>query len=68
MGAFKMLNPLAAIVDYPNLWRYVRELYTLSRCGRTVNMQHNQRHYVQSIPPITPSAGVGGRQGLDQLT
>ena len=51
------------IVDYPNLWAYVRRLYNHSHVNRhvnqgiksTVNMVHIKRHYYYSHDTINPT-------------
>jgi len=49
---------LRRIVDYPNLWRYTREIYHLPGVANTVNMQHIKQHYYQSHPTINPTGIV----------
>ncbi len=56
VGHFKC--NLRRVVDYPNLWRYVRELYLFPGVAETVNMQHIKGHYYQSHPTINPSGVV----------
>ncbi|MDJ0508872.1 MAG: glutathione S-transferase family protein [Crocosphaera sp.] len=46
------------IVDYPNLWRYVRELYNFPKVAETVNFQHIKGHYYQSHKTINPTGVV----------
>ncbi|MGK7940323.1 MAG: glutathione S-transferase family protein [Crocosphaera sp.] len=46
------------IVDYPNLWRYVRELYNFPQVAATVNFKHIKEHYYQSHQTINPSRVV----------
>ena len=36
---------LRRIVDYPNLWGYLRELFQMPGIADTVNMDHIKRHY-----------------------
>lgn len=43
------------IIDYPNLWGYVRELYQWPSISKTVNMDHIVRHYHYSHNTINPS-------------
>lgn len=33
------------IVDYPNLWRYLKEMYNMKKVKKTVNMDHIKRTY-----------------------
>ncbi|MEM1240823.1 MAG: glutathione S-transferase family protein [Cyanobacteria bacterium P01_H01_bin.26] len=42
------------IVDYPNLWGYVRELYQMPGIAETVNFSHIKCHYYQSHRAINP--------------
>jgi putative glutathione S-transferase len=43
------------IVDYPNLWNYLRELYQMPGIADTVNMDHIKRHYYTSHETINPN-------------
>ncbi|MCT0248304.1 glutathione S-transferase family protein [Synechococcus sp. CS-205] len=63
VGHFKC--NLRRIVDYPNLWRYVRELYRFPGVAETVNMQHIKGHYYQSHPTINPSGVVPAGPVID---
>lgn len=65
----------ARIVDYPNLWGYLRELYQWPGVRDTVNFDHIVRHYHYShdtlnpnrIIPINPTPdfeAAHGRQAL----
>lgn len=49
---------LRRIVDYPNLWRFTREVYHLPGVAGTVNMQHIKGHYYQSHRTINPTGIV----------
>ena len=42
------------IVDYPNLWGYVRELYQWPGVRDTVNFDHIVRHYHYSHETVNP--------------
>ena len=44
----------ARIVDYPNLWAYLRELYQWPGVAETVNFDHIVRHYHHSHRTINP--------------
>ena len=66
---------LRRIVDYPNLWGYVRDLYQYRGAGETVNFDHIKRHYYYThgeinptrIVPIGPQLDLTvphGREGL----
>jgi putative glutathione S-transferase len=46
------------IVDYPNLWGYVRELYQMSNVSDTVHLDHIKRHYYQSHEAVNPTGIV----------
>ena len=65
------------IVDYPNLWGYLRDLYQIDGIAETVNLDHIKRHYYMThdeinptrivpIGPIPDFASPHGRQSLDQ--
>jgi len=43
------------IVDYPNLWNYLRELYQVPGIADTVNLDHIKRHYYMSMTAINPT-------------
>ena len=43
------------IIDYPNLYRYMRELYQLDGISSTVNFDHIKRHYYMTHPEINPT-------------
>ncbi|GFE50445.1 glutathione-dependent reductase [Roseobacter cerasinus] len=42
------------LIDYPNLWAYVRDLYQTSGVTETVNFAHIIRHYHYSHETINP--------------
>jgi putative glutathione S-transferase len=42
------------IVDYPNLWGYVRDLYQTPGVAETVNIEYYKRHYYGSHKTINP--------------
>ncbi|MGZ2259135.1 glutathione S-transferase family protein [Roseobacter sp. A03A-229] len=42
------------LIDYPNLWAYVRDLYQTPGVGETVNFAHIIRHYHYSHETINP--------------
>lgn len=46
------------IVDYPNLFAYMRELYQWPQVASTVNMQHIKDHYYRSHGTINPTGIV----------
>lgn len=45
---------LRRIVDYPNLWGYLRDLYQQPAFRRTCNLDHIKRHYYMSHPGVNP--------------
>ncbi|MCH8491755.1 MAG: glutathione S-transferase family protein [Idiomarina sp.] len=46
------------IVDYPNLWGFVRDLYQVEGVAETVNMYHIKTHYYVSHDMINPTGVV----------
>lgn len=49
---------LRQLVDYPNLWAYVRELYQWPGVSATVDMTHIKGHYYRSHHGINPTGIV----------
>jgi putative glutathione S-transferase len=49
---------LRRIVDYPNLWDYVRDLYQTPGVAETVSLDHIKRHYYASHLNINPTGIV----------
>ena len=47
---------LRRIVDYPNLWGYLRDLYQFRDVAATVNFDHIKRHYYRTHPRNQPDA------------
>lgn len=43
------------IVDYPNLWNYLKELYQFPGVRETCNLDHIKRHYYKSHPKVNPT-------------
>lgn len=43
------------IVDYPNLWGYLRDLYQLPGIAPTVKLDHIKQHYYRSHESINPT-------------
>ena len=43
------------IVDYPNLWNYLKELYQHPQIKPTCNLDHIKRHYYMSQTQINPT-------------
>jgi len=46
---------LRRIVDYPNVWGYLRDLYHVDRVSQTVNFDHVKRHYYMTHGELNPS-------------
>jgi putative glutathione S-transferase len=46
------------IVDYPNLWNYLRELYQVPGVAETVSLDHIKRHYYGSHRNVNPTGIV----------
>ncbi|MCC7262335.1 MAG: glutathione S-transferase family protein [Candidatus Latescibacteria bacterium] len=46
---------LRRLVDYPNLWGYVRDLYQQEGVAETVNFDHIKRHYYVTHTDINPT-------------
>ena len=45
------------LIDYPNLWAYTRDIYSLPGVSDTVHMDHIKNHYYGSHKSVNP-AGV----------
>jgi putative glutathione S-transferase len=43
------------IIDYPNLWGYLRDLYQIEGVAGTVNFDHIKRHYYVTQDEINPT-------------
>ena len=64
------------IVDYPNLWPYVRDLYQVPGVADTVHMDHIKSHYYAShdtinptrIVPVGPDIDFTEPHGRDKLS
>ncbi len=56
------------IVDYPNLWGYVRDLYQIDGIAEMVNFDHIKRHYYMTHGEINPTRIVPVGPTLDLLT
>jgi putative glutathione S-transferase len=46
---------LQRLVDYPNLWGYLKDLYQQPGVAETVNMDHIKKHYYRSHESINPT-------------
>jgi putative glutathione S-transferase len=42
------------VIDYKNIWGFVRDIYQTAGIGETVNMEHIANHYYQSHRHINP--------------
>lgn len=49
---------LRRIIDYPNLWNYLRELYQVPGIAQTVRLDHIKRHYYGSHGTVNPTGIV----------
>ncbi len=56
------------LVDYPNLWGYLRDLYQVPGVAETVDMDHIKRHYFGSHRKLNPSGIVPKGPDLDFMT
>jgi putative glutathione S-transferase len=66
VGHFKC--NLRRIVDYPNLWGYLRDLYQFRNVASTVNFDHIKRHYYMTHDEINPTRIVPIGPDLDYLS
>ena len=53
------------IADYPNMYRYLKDLYAQPNIKGTVNIEHIKRHYYYSHESINPTRIVP--QGLPEI-
>ncbi len=53
------------IVDYPNLWAYVRDLYQMPGVRETVDFHHIRHHYYASHRTINPTGIVPAMPAID---
>ncbi len=66
---------LRRIVDYPNLYGYLRDLYQIGGVAETVNFDHIKRHYYYThddinptrIVPVGPLQDLGAPHGRERL-
>jgi putative glutathione S-transferase len=56
---------LRRIVDYPNLWRYARDLYARPEFSGTTDIEQTKRHYFLTHTWINPSGLVPAGPELD---
>jgi glutathionyl-hydroquinone reductase len=43
------------LIEYPNLWGYARDLYSLPAFRDTTNFDHIKRHYYMTHPTLNPT-------------
>ncbi|MGO4962122.1 glutathione S-transferase family protein [Jeotgalibaca porci] len=53
------------LTDYPNLWRYTKELYNYPGVAETVDFKHIKEHYYRSHKTINPNGIVPFGPELD---
>jgi putative glutathione S-transferase len=56
------------VVDYPNLWGFVRDVYQLPGVAATVHVDYIKAHYYRSHPTVNPSRIVPIGPQLDYST
>ena len=56
------------ILDYANLWNYLRDLYQVSGIAETVSLDHIKRHYYGSHRQINPTGIVPLGPDIDFMT
>ncbi|HEV2377446.1 MAG TPA: glutathione S-transferase C-terminal domain-containing protein [Streptosporangiaceae bacterium] len=56
---------LRRLTDYPRLWAYARDLYSLPAFCGTTNFDHIKRHYYMTHPHLNPSRIVPDGPLLD---
>ncbi|MGP4120720.1 glutathione S-transferase family protein [Psychrobacter aquimaris] len=66
VGHFKC--NLRRIIDYPNLWGYLRDLYQVPGIAETVNMEHIKQHYYTSHANINPTRIIPIGPAIDFTT
>ena len=66
VGHFKC--NIRRILDYPNLWGYLRDLYQVPGIAETVDMDHIKEHYYGSHANINPTRIVPVGPYLDFTT
>jgi len=63
VGHFKC--NLRRLVDYPNLWGYVKDLYQIPGIAETVDIEHIKAHYYASHTHINPTGIIPLGPDLD---
>ena len=56
---------LKHVYEYPNIWRYTRELYNWPGVAETVDFRHIKEHYYRSHQTINPTGVVPKGPVLD---
>ncbi|MEC9102234.1 MAG: glutathione S-transferase C-terminal domain-containing protein, partial [Pseudomonadota bacterium] len=56
------------ILDFPNMWGYLKELYQVPGVAETVNFDHITRHYYYSHDHINPNRIVPITPDLDLMS
>jgi putative glutathione S-transferase len=56
------------IVDLPNLWGFVRDVYQIPGVAETVDFTHIRHHYYESHPSVNPSRVVARGPRLDLMS
>lgn len=51
------------LLEYPNLWNYMLDIYQMPGVAETVNLRHIKNHYYQSHPSVNPKRIVA--RGFD---
>lgn len=59
---------LRRIVDYPNLWGWLRDLYQVPGVAETVDLDHIKRHYYMTHDEINPTRIVPIGPDIDFAT
>lgn len=63
VGLFKCSRK--RVVDYENLWPYVRDVFQVGGVGSTFDMEHIKKHYETSLRKINPSGIVSAVPDID---
>ena len=56
---------LRRLADYPNLWPYARDLYSIPAFSTTTDFDHIKRHYYGTHPQLNPLRIVPAGPVLD---
>ncbi|MFQ6022188.1 MAG: glutathione S-transferase family protein [Acidiferrobacterales bacterium] len=56
---------LRRIIDYPNIWNYVKDLYQLPGVAEICHFDHIKYHYYRSHPSVNPTRIVPIGPGID---